>query len=294
MINKYLIPILIFVMLSCHQEKKDFDLDDEYRESHKNWQSKLRKGRNDYLRLAGLFKLQPFDNTFGSDATNEMVLKVSTFPDILGNISLVGDSIGFKSAQDIVVKNKQDSLISEIHLPLDDNGNSEVLFHKDISWRVITRSGEYYLRVWDENNPYLKTFSGFEWYPLNKNMIFTAKFRYYEKPEKEYVSTRLGTLAETVFVGEVSFTFQDEVYSLKVGELGFTMVTDQTSGERTYGGGRYMYLDLPTQDSSIMLDFNRLYNPPCAYSEFTTCLFPPEQNILPFAIEAGETVKIKN
>ena len=72
------------------------------------------------------------------------------------------------------------------------------------------------------------------------------------------------------------------------------MVSDETSGNETYGGGRYIYLDLPETDGSITLDLNYLYNPPCAFSEFTTCLYPPRQNNLPFKILAGEKLNYNN
>ena len=68
------------------------------------------------------------------------------------------------------------------------------------------------------------------------------------------------------------------------------MVGDLTSGETTYGGGRYITLTSEA-DGTLLLDFNYLYNPPCAYSEFTTCLFPPRQNQLAFQIKAGELIE---
>ncbi|MDC1472485.1 DUF1684 domain-containing protein, partial [Flavobacteriaceae bacterium] len=73
----------------------------------------------------------------------------------------------------------------------------------------------------------------------------------------------------------------------------FVMVGDLTSGETTYGGGRYMYIELPKSGEKIIVDFNYLYNPPCAFSEFTTCLYPPRQNQLAFEIKAGERLKNK-
>ena len=69
------------------------------------------------------------------------------------------------------------------------------------------------------------------------------------------------------------------------------MVLDATSGEQTYGGGRYLDLELPDYNDTITLDFNKLYNPPCIFSDFTTCIYPPRQNELPFKIFAGETSK---
>ena len=69
------------------------------------------------------------------------------------------------------------------------------------------------------------------------------------------------------------------------------MVSDATSGNETYGGGRYIYFDLPKENGKFKIDFNKLYNPPCAFSEFTTCPLPPRQNRLSLKIEAGELYK---
>jgi uncharacterized protein (DUF1684 family) len=96
-----------------------------------------------------------------------------------------------------------------------------------------------------------------------------------------------------VFIGNVQFSYKDKPYRLEVGEQGFVMVSDLTSGETTYGSGRYMYIELPKSSEKIILDFNYLYNPPCAFSEFTTCLYPPRQNQLAFEIKAGELLKNK-
>ena len=95
------------------------------------------------------------------------------------------------------------------------------------------------------------------------------------------------------FIGKVQFQYYGTFYTLDVGEQGWIMVGDATSGNTTYGGGRYMYIDLPETNGKVTLDFNYLYNPPCRYSEYTTCLFPPRQNVLPIAIEAGELLTFK-
>ena len=69
------------------------------------------------------------------------------------------------------------------------------------------------------------------------------------------------------------------------------MVSDETTGDDTYSGGRYIYLKLPETDGTVTLDFNYLYNPPCSFSKFTTCLYPPRQNHLPFKVLAGEKIQ---
>jgi uncharacterized protein (DUF1684 family) len=65
------------------------------------------------------------------------------------------------------------------------------------------------------------------------------------------------------------------------------MFKDRTNGRTTYGAGRYMYLPLPA-NGIVDLDFNKAYNPPCAYTDYATCPLPPRQNWLPVPIEAGE------
>lgn len=74
----------------------------------------------------------------------------------------------------------------------------------------------------------------------------------------------------------------------------FLPFKDATSGQETYGGGRY--LDLRTgevQHGQVMLDFNRAYNPYCAFKEGYPCPIPPKDNVLPIPIEAGEKTYAK-
>jgi uncharacterized protein len=67
----------------------------------------------------------------------------------------------------------------------------------------------------------------------------------------------------------------------------FVMFADATSGKETYGAGRFMYIDMPT-NGTVLLDFNKSYNPPCAFNDFATCPLPPFQNRLTLRVEAGE------
>jgi uncharacterized protein (DUF1684 family) len=69
----------------------------------------------------------------------------------------------------------------------------------------------------------------------------------------------------------------------------FLPFTDNTNGETTYGGGRYLDMSkADTEDGTITIDFNKSYNPWCAYSDGFNCPIPPMENKLPYAIEAGE------
>lgn len=91
--------------------------------------------------------------------------------------------------------------------------------------------------------------------------------------------------------GKVEFSIDGEIYSLDAFESKsglFLMLWDETSQTETYQAGRYMIVPHPDEDGNVIIDFNKAYNPPCAFSVFTTCELPPSQNRLAVAIEAGE------
>jgi uncharacterized protein (DUF1684 family) len=67
----------------------------------------------------------------------------------------------------------------------------------------------------------------------------------------------------------------------------FFIFRDQTSGKETYGAGRFLYSALP-REGTVVLDFNKAYNPPCAFTPYATCPLPPKENRLAVRVEAGE------
>lgn len=285
---KHLLVFGFIFMLSCQNENKQ-SLDETYLNELDTYKDKIEKGRVKYLQLTGLFKLDSLQ-TFGKNKSNDFVFDVVDIPEQLGTITYK-DSISITPDSNIIFTSKNDTISKPQTLSIDDNGNSIRMYYKHVNWQIITRSGSKYLRVWDEKNPAIEAFKGFEYYKPNANMIFEGDFAYYDTKKEVAVKSQLGVNANTNFIGKVTFIFNNETYSLEVGSSGFTMVGDLTTGNDTYGGGRYIYLDLPETNGKVTLDFNYLYNPPCSYNSYTTCLYPPRQNHLPFEILAGETIK---
>ncbi len=68
----------------------------------------------------------------------------------------------------------------------------------------------------------------------------------------------------------------------------FIIFADETSGKETYGAGRFLYTSKPDSTGNVILDFNKAYNPPCAFTPFATCPLPPKQNYLRLKVTAGE------
>ncbi|TJY36209.1 DUF1684 domain-containing protein [Pontimicrobium aquaticum] len=287
---KFLQILVLIVVFSACNNKKDI-ISDKYRsEIDVFFEAKMKERQDDYLQLVALHKLNSGNNTLGKSNINDLILNIESLPETIGSITIQGDSLSFNAKENIIVTSNNDSIITRIPLLLNEYGSSLKMHHNEIRWQVITRSGQHYLRVWYSKNPAVKTFKGFKKFDLNSDYILDGEFTYFDKEKSEVVKAKVDGKRSINFIGSVSFTYQDKTFSLDVSADGFTMVGDITNGDTTYGGGRYFYLDLPKESGLIKIDFNKLYNPPCAFSEFTTCLYPPRQNQLPFKILAGETI----
>ena len=101
----------------------------------------------------------------------------------------------------------------------------------------------------------------------------------------------IGTIDKVKCPGFVSFEANGSRYKLEAiaeGEHLFFVFGDATNGIETYGAGRFLYCDIPADGNTVILDFNKAYNPPCAFTNFATCPIPPQENILTLKINAGE------
>ena len=156
----------------------------------------------------------------------------------------------------------------------------------------------YALRIKDSRAPTRTVFHGLKWYPPNAMYRVHAKWVPYSPPKILEIPTILGTVSKLPAPGAAEFTIDGKtVFRLEPvleepdsKELFFIM-RDTTSKTSTYGAGRFLYTELPdhglTQPGAVELDFNRLINPPCAFTAYATCPLPPPQNRLLVAIPAG-------
>ena len=123
-----------------------------------------------------------------------------------------------------------------------------------------------------------------------------AKLERVSPPAEAYLRTNRDNQAVMRYLGDLAFTLQGRSLRLRlyhagegVGTSVFVPFRDATSGRESYGAGRYLTLEL-NEDDVYDLDFNRAFNPYCAYTDDYECAFPPAENDLPVAIRAGEKV----
>jgi len=161
-----------------------------------------------------------------------------------------------------------------------------------VRFNVIKRGERYGLRVKDAESEVRKNFKGLEYYPIDPKWRVEARYEAYHPPKKIPITDITGMTSDSISPGAIVFDVDGKEYRLDpIIEDGstdyFIIFRDGTSKDTTYPAGRYLYA-APPKDGKMVVDFNKAYNPPCAFTDFATCPLPPLQNRLPVRVEAGE------
>lgn len=243
-----------------------------------------------WLNLAGLFWLKEGQNTFGSDESNDLIFPKNT-PNKIGSYILNDSVVTLKVNEDVDVL-VDSQLVKEFVLIPDTKPNTTKINLGSYEWNLIVRSGNMYgIRLRDLDAEILKTFEGVERFPVNEDWRIPAEFEPFDPPIEIDIPTIIGTIEKEFSPGKLVFNINDKEYELfptKSGNGLFIVFADLTSGEETYGAGRFLYTELPDSNNIVILDFNKAYNPPCAFSKYATCPLPPKENYLKVRITAGE------
>jgi uncharacterized protein len=251
-----------------------------------------------WLTLAGLEWLKPGINSLGAADDNQIHIHVQA-PDHIGLLTVSGSTVqllaptgGFPPNLTIDGKPAREGPLAV------DNLKPSVVAWHSLSMVVLSRGDRFLLRIKDSDSASRKAFHGLNWYPPDPNLSVTAKWIPYTPARTEKIPTVIGATLNLPAPGVAEFTLNGKTLRLEpvledpAAKSLFFILRDTTSTTKTYGGGRFLYSGLPNHGLSapgtLILDFNRLENPPCAYTNYATCPLPPEQNRLPVAIEAGE------
>jgi uncharacterized protein (DUF1684 family) len=242
-----------------------------------------------WLTLVGLHWLEEGDNTFGSDKNNSIVFPENA-PKKIGTIILKDSLITLKVENDVIVLTEGNQ-VKNIKLKEDITGDPTILDVGSLRWYIIKRGERYGIRLRDTKHPLRETFDGIERFPVNEDWKVTATFDQYDPPKVISLPTQIGTIEEESSPSAVVFEKDGTTYRIDAVDTGkrlWLIFADETSGEETYGAGRYLYIDKPDSTGKTIVDFNLAYNPPCVFTKYATCAFPPQQNFLDLRITAGE------
>ena len=250
------------------------------------------KSEGGWLTLIGLFWLKEGENKLGSDTTSDILLQ----PDKIGKQSAVfvlkNGVVQFAAPpkSGFTVEGKP---VTHLELKSDVDGSPTVLHLGSLTIQLIKRGDKLGLRAKDKENPDRINFQGTQFYPADLKWRIDAQFVPYNPPKAVSITNVLGMESGETSPGAVKFevdghTFQLDAITEKGETRYFMIIADKTSGKETYPAGRYLYVDPPDSSGRMVIDFNKAYSPPCAFTKFATCPLPPRQNRLPFPIDAGE------
>lgn len=244
-----------------------------------------------WLSLAGLFVLKEGLNTIGSDLANDVVLPAHA-PTDLGTIEFYDDKAT------LTVSTKTTVLVDGVpaqRATLTDNGHRKkptLVTVGSITFFIHHFSDQYAIRVKDSTNSAIQAFTGCVWFPVKPEYRVEGQFTRHAAPQVIPIKTTINTDTAYESVGIVTFELLGQPLQFLAQDYGIPgqlaiVFRDATSGKQTYGAARFLNIDLH-EDETVVVDFNKAYNPPCAFTPYATCPLPPRENVLSIPIEAGE------
>ena len=240
--------------------------------------------------LVGLHWLDPGTHRVGSDADNGIRLAMG--PAHLGVFTVRDGQARFVADTDVTVDGQPSRggpLRSDAH-----GGKPSMIAFDDGQGlaTVIARGGRLALRVKHAGADSRLRFSGLDYWPGGRGWQVQARFVPHPPGRTLPIANIIGTIDEIPNPGALEFTRGDHSFRLEALEQGegtlFVVFADRTSGHGSYGAGRFLDAPMPDAAGRVLLDFNRAYNPPCAFTPFATCPLPPPENRLDLRVEAGE------
>jgi uncharacterized protein len=252
---------------------------------------------NGWLTLVALEWLKPGVNSVGS--APDCQIHVDGAPAHLGVLTVAKNSVQILAPQGgfppgLTMDGKP---AREGQLSTSDRTPSSLAWGT-LTMVILPRGDGFALRVKDANSPVRRGFRGLHWYEPDLRYTVEARWIPSNPPKMLKIPTKIGTTLNLPSPGVAEFTLDGKKLRLEPvledphDTTLFFILRDTTSKTATYPGGRFLRTGFPdhglNKPGTLVIDFNQLYNPPCAYTPYATCPLPPDQNRLPVAIEAGE------
>lgn len=267
--------------------------DEQYEQSINKWRQEMEtnlRRENGWLALAGLFWLRKGTNIIGSDQHSDILLPQRA-PQRLGTFEFDGNNVTLNVEDEMVVEVNGEATTRAL-LDADQEDVPSFITFNDMRMVVVRRSKGVGIRLWDNTRQERSMFPRREWYPVKEEFRIPAAYTRYEQMKIVQMPDILGAVQDEEIHGYVSFDFNAQKHDLIAAELPdhrlFIQFMDETNDVSTYPSGRYYYTDAYEDDKPFFVDFNKAYNLPCAFTDYATCTFPPQENRLKIAIEAGE------
>jgi uncharacterized protein len=249
-------------------------------------------GTDGWSTLAGLFWLDSTRYSIGSDSSSGIVLPSRAVPRALGTLTRQDSVVRFVAARGAVVL-RDSTRIDSLVVQSDKSKTPTVLRSGSMTLRLIERGGRLAIRAKDSMYVTRREFAGLDYYPLDTSLRVQARLIPHATPRTLKIVNVIGQTDDYRSPGILEFSIAGASYRLTAAHepndtLIFVIFRDGTAKDATYPAGRFMYANPADSAGNVILDFNRAFNPPCAFTVFATCPLPPAENMLTVAIRAGE------
>jgi uncharacterized protein (DUF1684 family) len=248
------------------------------------------KADDGWLNLAGLFWLKDGINSFGTAKTNAVIFPAGTINGQAGYFEKTGNTVKVVAAKGASIK-VNGKPVKEAVIFSSDFSKPAVVSCGNLQWTIIKRENKIGVRLRNLKSDQLAHFTGVQRFPVDPAWKVEATLVNENHPADISITNVLGQTSPQKSPGKLVFSINGKQYSLDAldedGKL-FILFADATSGKTTYTTGRFLSADNPGPGGKTVLDFNKAYNPPCAFTPYATCPLPPAQNVLAVAVTAGE------
>lgn len=243
------------------------------------------KSEKGYLNLVGLFWLKEGENSFGSGSANDLQFP-DAFPENFGTADKSEKTVTFSYGEPVVLKGEE---LTSAAIDVDDR--SQIFAWGPFQWFILESGGHYAIRMRNLESPVLDKPLNLKFYDVTESWRITGRYTAYDEERSRTITNIRDISYEQNAPGMITFGRDGKSYSFepRFGSDGMSVIfMDKTTGSETFAGGRFLVLDEPDEDGTILLDFNKALNFPCAYNAYTTCPIPPERNRLSLRVSAGE------
>lgn len=261
-----------------------------YKDSMQQWRRATEaslKADDGWLTVSGLFWLNEGTNKAGQGEDNVVQLPEGS-PKVFGVFQRSASTITFRPAPNI--RARHNGVPASAQVQMNYGAKPDLLTFQDLTLFVIKRGDQFAIRLRDRKSKMRRDFKGLHWYPVQETYRVEAKWMAYKNPRMIAIPNVLNRVDQQQSLGFAVFKLHGKEYTLEPvveGQQLFYIFKDLTAGKETYPAGRFLYSEAPV-NGKVILDFNKAYNPPCAFTPYATCPLPPQQNRLQTRVEAGE------
>jgi uncharacterized protein (DUF1684 family) len=245
-----------------------------------------------WLTLVGKTWLEPGRYRIGSAVDCEITLPPDRAPASVGTVTLENGVVRLEADPSVELL-ARGARVTSMVLRSDAEADPDSVTLGSLTFELIRRGAALAIRVRDSESVARRSFPGIPAFAVDPAFRVVAGFEEFSAAREVVFDDSDGNAQRYIAPGLAVFEKSGvrcrllPVFESSDQKRLFVLFADPTNRDQTYGAGRFLYAPLP-ESGRILLDFNKAFNPPCAFTPFAVCPLPPADNHLPIRVEAGE------